>query len=245
MKLPPIHPLRFVAICFLAGTIGFGSYQMWKPNTFVYIKLKEGITVEGGTQLTSTMIEPATLIMGGFTNPQVVPIQGLFEWSQRDEVIGAVVSRRIAGGDPLLVNDVREEDKIQQEDKQMDSVITGMSIAVDNIIGVTPHLTVGDKVHIYASFEDDQGAHSGLLLRSMPVISLQREQEGESMKLVGVTISLRIEQAVYLTHALHYGKVRLGTASLTDSHQPGIGDQAFANSLLKTKKRWVSLEEEE
>lgn len=245
MKLPPIHPLRFVAICFLAGTIGFGSYQMWNPYTFHYIRLKEGISVEGGTILQSTMIEPASLKVGGFTSPEGSPIQGFFQWNQRDQVIGSVVSRRLVGGEPLLSSDLQEEDKLHTVEKKTDSTMTGMSIGVDNITGVTPHLTVGDKVHIYASFEDEQGAHTGLLLRSMPVISLQREQEGESMNLVGVTITLRTEQAVYLTHALHYGKVRLGTASINDSQQPGIGDQVFASSLIKTKKRWNAQEEEE
>ncbi|MCK9911335.1 hypothetical protein MXD81_19440, partial [Microbacteriaceae bacterium K1510] len=64
---------------------------------------------------------------------------------------------------------------------------TGMSIPVDNILAVTPYLSVGDRVHLYASFEDDEGAHSGLLLREMPVIALQRQVEDEVPQLIAVT----------------------------------------------------------
>lgn len=246
MKLPAIHPVRFMAILLLAGTVAFGSYQIIKPSTFTYIKLKEGITVEGGSKLSEEMIEPSTIITGGFpiSGTDQPPIEGLIAWSQRGEIAGIPVIRRLTGGVPLLTSDVKQDDE-ENMDAQLPDSTTGMSIAVDNIVGVTPHLTVGDKVHVYASFEDEQGAHTGLLLRSMPVISLQREMEGENPKLSGVTIALRLEEAVLLTHAIHYGKIHLGKASSMESKPHGIGDLTFANALMKTKKRWSTQEVEE
>lgn len=244
MKLPAIHPVRAIGIVLLAGTVALGSYQIWKPSTFTYIKLKEGATIEGGSKLTEEVMEPASITTEGIMQPNRNPVSGLIAWSARDQAIGSTTTRRLTGGVPLLTNDVNQDGEAELN-AQLDKSMTGMSIPVDNIIGVTPYLSAGDKVHVYASFEDDQGAHSGLLLRSMPILSLQREVEAEPPKLVGVTIGLRMEQAVLLTHALHYGKIRLGKASIQEPTQPGIGDYTFANALMKTKKRWSTQEVEE
>lgn len=244
MKLPAIHPVRTLGILLLAGAVALGSYQIWKPSTFTYIKLKDGITVEGGSKLTEEVMEPATITTEGLWQTNRIPVEGLIAWSQREQAIGSMTTRRLTGGVPLLTHDVSQAGE-EELNSQLDKSMTGMSIPVDNIIGVTPYLSVGDRVHVYASFEDDQGAHSGLLLRSMPILSLQREVETETPKLVGVTIALTLEQAVLLTHALHYGKIRLGKASVTETLQPGIGDVSFAGALMKTKKRWSSQEVEE
>ncbi|MGD8192496.1 RcpC/CpaB family pilus assembly protein [Brevibacillus ginsengisoli] len=244
MKLPAIHPVRAIGILLLAGTVALGSYQVWKPSTFTYIKLKEGVTVEGGSKLTEEVVEPATITTQEVWQTNRNPVSGFIAWSAREQAIGSTTTRRLIGGVPLLTNDLNREGE-DELNSHLDKSMTGMSIPVDNIIGVTPYLSVGDRVHVYASFEDDQGAHSGLLLRSMPILSLQREAQSETPKLVGVTIGLRLEQAVLLTHALHYGKIRLGKASVDESLLPGIGDVAFANALMKTKKRWSSQEVEQ
>jgi pilus assembly protein CpaB len=62
--------------------------------------------------------------------------------------------------------------------------------------------------------------------------------------LAAVTIGLTLDQAVLLTHALHYGKIHLAEASRLEAKGPGIGDHAFASALLKTKKRWSDSGEE-
>ncbi len=237
MKIPAIHPLRLVAIVLIAMIVAYGSYMYWKPQTFAYAKLRDGVVLEGGAALKAEYVERASLATGGLLSGERSPIPGLIPYSQIAAYINMPVSRRLSGGVPLLSADL-----MGKESEGMSSVLgqgmTGMSIPVDNIVGVTPYLTIGDRVHLYTSFEDDAGAHTGLLLREMPVIALQREQEADLPRLVAVTIELTMDEAVLLTHALHYGKIHLGKAATTDQKGPGIGDAAFAKALMNTKKRW-------
>jgi pilus assembly protein CpaB len=235
-------PIRIVAALLLAASVGYGSYTVLKPQTFAYVKLKEGVAVEGGSVLKEEHIERAVLTLGGMLAGDAQPVPGLIPWEDAASYVGLPLVRRISGGMPLFAADIDSQG--EGIDRDLDETTTGMSIPVDNIQGVTPHLTVGDRVHLYASFEDEEGAHSGLLLREMPVIALQRELEGDVPQLVAVTIALRLEEAVLLTHALHYGKIHLGKASLTGGKGAGIGDPAFAKALMKTKKRWSDGEEE-
>jgi pilus assembly protein CpaB len=165
----------------------------------------------------------------------------LIPWTEVRSYIGQPLARQVEGGRPLLASDVERSGESGM-DRSLAAAVTGMSIPVDNVI--TPHISVGDRVHLYASFEDESGAHSGLLLRSMPVIAVQRDWEGDLPQMEAVTISLKLEEAVLLTHALHYGKIRLGKAAISDRQNTGIGDQAFAAALMKTKKRWREGEEE-
>jgi pilus assembly protein CpaB len=237
-----VSPIRTVAALLLAVSVGYGSYTVLKPQTFAYVKLREGVTVEGGSLLKEEHIERAVLTLGGMFAGNNLPMPGLIPWEDAPAYIGLPLVRRISGGMPLFVSDLDSQGEGMERD--LDETKTGMSIPVDNILGVTPHLSVGDRVHLYASFEDEDGAHSGLLLREMPVIALQRELEGDVPQLVAVTIALKLEEAVLLTHALHYGKIHLGKASLSGGKGAGIGDAAFAKALMKTKKRWSDGEEE-
>jgi pilus assembly protein CpaB len=243
LQLPPIHPIRIVAVILLAGAVAFGSYQLLKPHTFAYVKLREGVVVEGGTPLQAEQIEEGVLATGGLFVQEGPPIPGLLAWADAERYVGLPVNKRLHGGVPLFVDDLDQQGE-ENIDRVLGESMTGMSIPVDNIVGITPHLSVGDRVHLYASFEDEAGAHSGLLLRNMPVISLQRELDGDVPNLVAVTIAVKTDEAVLLTHALHYGKVRLGKASVKDAKPSGIGEPTFASALMRTKKRWSEQEEE-
>lgn len=240
-SLSHINKSRLLALLILAGSISLASYEMIKPQTFAYIKVRDDVTVTTGTQLKPEDIEKAELVTGNITTATDSPIPGLIPWEEAGRYIGRYVVRQVIGGGPLLQSDFALSDMGEQV---LEKEMTGMSIPVNNIVGVTPHLSVGDKVHLYASYEDSSGAYSGLLLREMPVISLQRKMDGDVSDLVAVTIALQVHEAVLLTHALHYGKIHLGKASPLDNKGPGIGDSQFAAALLKTKKRWGVAEEE-
>lgn len=238
----PINPLRLAASLLLAASVAIVSYQVVKPETFSYIKLRDGLVKEGGTLLAVEDLEEEVLTLGGWSIGDSPPVEGLIPWSEAEAYVGQPLARRVTGGLPLMKTDVERlgESSLEQG---LTTSHTAMSIPVDNVLGVTPHITVGERVHLYASFEDDAGAHSGLLLRDMPVIAIQREQESEVPQLVAVTISLKLDEAVLLTHALHYGKIRLGKAGLTDGAKTGVGDTMFAAALMKTRKRWSDGEE--
>jgi pilus assembly protein CpaB len=238
-----VHPLRLVAVLLLAACVAYASYQVWKPETFSYIKLRDGLTKESGMLLAAEDVEEEVLTLGVGSFGANPPVPGLIPWTEVRSYIGQPLARQVEGGRPLLESDVERPGE-SGIDRSLAEAVTGMSIPVDNVVGVTPHISVGDRVHLYASFEDETGAHSGLLLRSMPVIAVQRELEGDIPQLAAVTISLKLEEAVLLTHALHYGKIRLGKAAVSDRQKAGIGDQAFAAALMKTKKRWGEGEEE-
>ncbi|MFY0545786.1 RcpC/CpaB family pilus assembly protein [Brevibacillus sp. H7] len=238
----PVNPLRLAAALLLAACVAYGSYQMVKPETFSYIKLRDGVMKEGGMLLTLDDLEEEVLTLGAWSDNGKPPIDGLLPWSETAAYVGQPLARRVTGGLPLLKTDLEIHGESTLEPK-LGASVTAMSIPVDNVLGVTPHIAVGERVHLYASFEDEAGAHSGLLLRDMPVIAVQREQESEVPSLVAVTISLNLDEAVLLTHALHYGKIRLGKAGLTDGTKNGVGDAAFAAALMKTRKRWSDEEE--
>lgn len=239
-----VHPLRVIAIFLLAASVAYGTYQIVKPTTFFYIKLRDGIIVEGGTPLKEEDVEEAVLTLGGIWVGNNTPIAGLIPWSEVSATIGQPLARPISGGQPLFLADIDQQGE-GSINRALAESMTGMSIPVDNIVGVTPHLSVGDRIHLFASFEDQAGAHSGLLLREMPIIALQRELETELPQLTAVTIALKQDEGVLLTHALHYGKIRLGKASIIDRKGAGVGDPTFATALMKTKKRWSTNEGEQ
>lgn len=238
-----IHPLRLLALLLLSVSLGFGIYHFLKPQTFTYVQLRDHVTKESGQQLEMEDVEAVTLTLGSPFQESRLAIPGLIPWERLPEYLGLPFSRQVAGGRPLLDRDV-EKSNLPQQERTLDSSMTGMSIPVNNIAGVTPHLAKGERVHVYASFENEAGAHSGLLLQNMPILAVQREMEGTRPNLVAVTLALTRHEAVLLTHALHYGKIRLGLAAGGDGQQSGIGDTAFANDLMKTKKRWESQKEE-
>jgi len=236
-----IHPLRLLALLLLSVCVGFGAYYFLKPQTFTYIQLRDDVMKESGQQLEIQDVEAFTLTLGSPFQESRFAIPGLIPWEQLSQYVGLPFSRQVAGGRPLLDSDV-EKTSLSQQDRTLDASMTGMSIPVNNIAGVTPHLSKGERVHVYASFENEAGAHSGLLLQNMPILAVQREMEGIRPNLVAVTLELTRNEAVLLTHALHYGKIRLGLAAGGEGQQPGIGDLAFANNLMKTKKRWEESE---
>ncbi|WP_019123131.1 hypothetical protein [Brevibacillus massiliensis] len=242
-KWQAIHPFRLAAVLLLAGTLAYGTYHLMKPEMFSYIKVREGVVAEGGTPLKAEQIEKAVLPVNRFFSADRSPVPGLLPWADAEYYLGTPLAHRVTGGEPLMLGDLDRQGE-GGSSGSLQAGMTGMSIPVDNIVGITPHLPVGSKVHIYASFEDQDGAHSGLLLREMPILSIQREMDGEIPRLAAVTIGLTLDQAVLLTHALHYGKIHLAEASRLEAKGPGIGDHAFASALLKTKKRWSDSGEE-
>ncbi|MDF2682776.1 MAG: pilus assembly protein CpaB [Brevibacillus sp.] len=238
-----VHPLRLLALLLLASCVGIGSYFLVKPYTVTYIQLRPDVDKESGQLLEAKDIEPLVVNLGGALKRPSTPIPGLLLWDEAPTLLGKTLNRKVKGGRPLLESDLDQADRTKG-DAKLNATMTGMSIPVDNVAGVTPHLSTGERVHIYASFEDDAGAHSGLLLQNMPIIGVQREMEGEQPNLVAVTLSLTRNEAVLLTHALHYGKIRLGLAATIDGQNAGVGDPVFATDLMKTKKRWGNQEEE-
>ncbi|MFD2369642.1 Flp pilus assembly protein CpaB [Brevibacillus sp. GCM10020057] len=227
----------------LALCVSLGAYLIVKPQTVTYIQLRPNVDKESGQLLEAQDIEPLTVSTGGLFQGKSLPIPGLLLWSEASDLVGRSLSRKVQGGRPLLATDLEPSDPLQGAAK-LNASMTGMSIPVDNVSGVSPHLSTGGHVHVYASFEDDVGAHSGLLLKNMPIIDVQREMEGDQPNLAAVTLLLSKTEAVLLTHALHYGKIRLGLAAVVDGEEPGIGDAHFAAELMKTKKRWGVQEEE-
>lgn len=238
-----VHPLRLLALLLLSACVAFGAYQLLKPQTVTYIQLRANIEKESGQLLKVEDIEPLTLTLGNAFQEPELPIPGLIAWEQLPQYVGLPFSHQVKGGRPLLESDLEISNQPQQH-KMLEAAKTGMSIPVNNIAGVSPHLAKGERVHVYASFENEAGAHSGLLLQNMPIIGIQREMEGNRTNLVAVTLSLTRSEAVLLTHALHYGKIRLGLATGLDGQKPGVGDEAFANDLMKTQKRWESEKED-
>lgn len=238
-----VHPLRLLALLLLAACVAAGAYQIVKPHTVTYIQLRENVQKESGQLLEAADMEPLVLTLGNVFQKPARPIPGLVPWEKAPDLVGMSLNRSVKGGRPLLESDLELTGQSLTE-KQLGASMTGMSIPVDNVAGVSPYLSTGERVHVYASFEDDDGAHSGLLLQNMPVVGVQREMEGEQPSLVAVTLSLTQSEAVLLTHALHYGKIRLGLAPVTEAQKSGIGDAGFAADLIKTKKRWGNQEEE-
>lgn len=241
-----IHPLRLLAILLLATCIGLAAYITLKPHQVTYIQLRSTVEKESGQLLEARDMEPLLLTLGGIFQQATPPIPGLIPWEEAQRLVGLPFTRQVKGGRPLLQSDVEQANQVQGN-TTLTEKMTGMSIPVDNIAGVSPHVSTGEKVHIYASFEDDAGAHSGLLLQNMPIIGIQREMEGDEPNLVAVTLSLTSDEAVLLTHALHYGKIRLGLAGGADGQKlkTGIGDAQFAAELMKTKTRWGNQKEEQ
>lgn len=235
LRMPAIHPIRLVGVLLVALVVAYGAYLYLKPQLFVYAKLREGVVVESGAYLQAKDIESAVLPMNSLFPSQIAPVTGLIPYAEAAAYLNTPVLRRLSGETPLLESDFSAEG---DGGEPLGEEMTGMSIPVDNIVGISPQLMVGDKVHLYASFEDEAGAHSGLLLREMPIIALQREIESVEPQLSGVTIAVKVNEAVLLTHALHYGKIHLGKASAYDKKGAGIGDTAFAAALMRTKKRW-------
>ncbi|MGO0058568.1 RcpC/CpaB family pilus assembly protein [Brevibacillus fluminis] len=234
-RMPAIHPIRLVGVMILALVVAYGAYVYVKPQLFVYAKLKAGVVVESGAFLQAKDIEAVSLPLNRLFPGETAPIAGLLPYSRASAFLAMPVVRRLSGETPLMESDFAASG---DGSAALGEGMTGMSIPVDNIVGISPQLMVGDKVHLYASFEDEEGAHSGLLLREMPVIALQREFETAEPQLSGVTIALKVKEAVLLTHALHYGKIHLGRASALDEKGAGIGDEVFAAALMRTKKRW-------
>jgi len=239
-----VRPLRILALLLLAVCVALGAYQLLKPQTVAYVQLRDGVEKESGQQLQAEDVEPLILTLGSSFRQTLNPIPGLLLWDHVADYIGMQLARHVTGGRPLLESDFEQTGQLHQV-QNLDATMTGMSIPVDNIAGISPYVSPGERVHVYASFENESGAYSGLLLQNMLVIGVQREMEGNNPSLVAVTLSLTRNEAVLLTHALHYGKIRLGLAPSGADLKPGIGDAQFADNLMRTKKRWGSQEEEE
>ncbi|CAM5778454.1 MULTISPECIES: RcpC/CpaB family pilus assembly protein [Brevibacillus] len=233
-----IHPLRLVAILLLAACVAAGAYHFLQPQTFVFVKLRGNVAKESGEKLAASDLERGEIQVGGLAREQSAEAFGLIPWEEASRYLNRPLSRRVEGGRPLLPGDVEQAGEVAKG-RELERSMTGISIPVNNVTGINPHVAIGERVHVYASFEDDSGAHTGLLLRNMPVIGVQREMDGDIPRLEAVTLSLQLREAVLLTHALHYGKIRLGKASfLEEENSAGVGDASFAAALMKTKKRW-------
>lgn len=239
MNIPSIHPIRLVAVLLLVTVVAYSSYHYLKPQTFAYIKVREGTTIQGGTALQFDHVEKGVIFLGDFWPKKENPVPGLVPWSQITRLLGQPVGRQVQAGSPLLLTDIGHNGQLNDS---LGKHKTSISLPIEKE-GIVPPLSVGDKVHVYASFEDDDGAHTGLLLQYMPITDVLREKEGKKYTQVAVMLTVSTDEAVMLTHALNYGKIRLGKASLQDGVEPGVGDLAFAKALMKTKKRWSEGEE--
>ncbi|MGG0756422.1 hypothetical protein [Brevibacillus laterosporus] len=238
-----ISYIRLLVITLLAIACGFLSYQAVRPEVFYYIKVKEQSELEMGTPLSLDHIEKGVLEMGNRFFSSSVEVPGFIPWKEASNLIGLPVTRHVKAGGPLLMGDIpisTEESQIQINKPNQ----TALTIPVDNISGVSAQLQERERVHIYASFKDDEGAHTGLLLKAMPVVSVQRGVDGDGAVLKAVTISLTLHEARLLTHALHYGKLHLGKAGYGKDQISGIGDIHFATAMMKSNKRWTDMEGE-
>lgn len=236
-KLPAVHPLRLLALLCLAGALTLISYQVLEPQTFTYVKVREGVRLTAGQTLEREQVEEGVLTLGGLLSASSSVPPGMIPWSAVEQHLGVPLSRSVQGAAPLLISDFADGGTDVSALYGEEATI-GFTIPLDGAAHVTPLLSVGDRVHVYASFEDENGAHTGLLLTDMPVLDVLREWDGAVAEITAVTIALTTEEAVLLTHAQHYGKVRLGKAYVRGEPKPGIGDRMFAAALLRTQKRW-------
>ncbi|WP_232699059.1 hypothetical protein [Brevibacillus daliensis] len=239
-----ISYVRVIAILLFAVAVGWATYQAVRPDMFTYINLKENVVLDAGTSIEIEDVEMGSVALHRSLFSAEGSIPGFIAWENIQDVIGLPVTRQLSGGIPLSEGDIAMSTD-QQAVLADDPNQTAISLPVDNISGISAHLQVGDRVHLYASFEDDEGAHTGLLLRAMPVVFLQRGLDSDGPSLKAVTISLSLYEATLLTHALHYGKIHLGKAAYSNDQKVGVGDVAFAAALMKTKKRWQDVKEEE
>lgn len=244
MKGFRISYIRLLVITLLAITCGFLSYQAVRPEMFYYIKVKEQSELEIGAPLSLDHIEKGTLEMGNRFFSSSVGVPGLIPWKEVRNVIGMPLIRHVKAGVPLLMGDIPTTSTEEIQIKSKEPNQTAVTIPVDNITGISAQLQEGERVHLYASFEDAEGAHTGLLLKAMPIVGVQRGMDGDGSNLKAVTISLKLHEARLLTHALHYGKLHLGKAGYSKDQTAGVGDTQFAAALMKTKKRWMDTEEE-
>lgn len=233
--------IRLLIITLLAIACGYLTYQAVRPELFYYIKVKEQSELEIGTPLSLDHVEKGVLEMGNRFFNSSVEVPGFIPWEEVSHLIGIPVIRHVKAGGPLLKGDIptsTEESQLQGNHPNH----TAMTIPVDNISGVSAQLQERDRVHIYASFKDEEGAHTGLLLKAMPVVGVQRGLDGEGAILKAVTISLTLHEGRLLTHALHYGKLHLGKAGYGKDLKSGIGDTHFAKALMKSNKSWTDME---
>ncbi|CCF15362.1 putative uncharacterized protein [Brevibacillus laterosporus GI-9] len=235
--------IRLLVITLLAIACGFLTYQTVRPELFYYIRVREQSELEIGTPLSLDHVEKGVLEMGNRFFSSSVEVPGFIPWEEVSHVIGIPVIRHVKAGVPLLKADIStstEENQLQGNHPNQ----TAMTIPVDNISGVSAQLQERDRVHIYASFKDEEGAHTGLLLKAMPVVGVQRGLDGEGAILKAVTISLTLHEGRLLAHALHYGKLHLGKAGYGKDLTSGIGDAHFAKALMKGNKSWTDIEGE-
>jgi Flp pilus assembly protein CpaB len=134
--------------------------------------------------------------------------------ANKNEVIGSYLITDVKKGMPLMSS---YTDKLGGSPSEMRLSANNVAVTVpgDNVTGVSPYITHGSRVNVYAGFETGNNEPiEYLLLQNIKVLDVQYSEvnnsNSNSPTLSGITLEVTPEQSLSLQYAAEWGKIRLG-----------------------------------
>ena len=193
-----------ILFCVIAG---IGVYKVLTPKrTTVYIFKSD---YSAGTLVTAEMLSSvevdSNIVVSGHARST-----GDFYVTQsnyRDVLSSAGVLRAdVYAGNPFMSSMLTTTGGNSIE-MTMKTNAVAVTVGVDNITGITPELSTGSRVNVYASYNDS----TTLILENIRVLYVG----GDGSSISSVSLEVDIRQSLQLVHAYTYGKVQLGLVDAT------------------------------
>jgi len=154
-----------------------------------------------------------------------------------DQVVGRVLRRPLAGGEPVLESALLPEGARGGLVSVIDPTRRAISVKVDPVVGVAGFVVPGSHVDVLATLRriggDSAQPVSKVILQDVQVLAIDQQLEeakGSRPELVQVvTLEVSPEQAEKLTFAAHEGKLQLALRNPDDreivaTHSVGVND---------------------
>ena len=148
-------------------------------------------------------------------------------FSDPDEVIGRIVSRPFAKGEPILASSLLEEGSAGGLEAILAPDKRAVSVKVDPIVGVAGFVTPGSKVDVLATLRrldwQSKQPYAKAVLQNVRVLAIDQKLEevgGSDPELVSVvTLEVAPDEAEKLTFMSHEGKLQLALRSPTEDEE--------------------------
>jgi pilus assembly protein CpaB len=149
-----------------------------------------------------------------------------FEWPENHlpsgallsglEASGRILRRPLVAGEPVLESALLPVGAAGGLSSVIDPERRGVSVKVDQVIGVAGFVKAGAHVDVIATLRragGDDVAHSSVILQNIPVLAadqkMQTASDGQPELVNVVTLSVNPDEAQRLVHGAHEGKLQL------------------------------------
>lgn len=201
--------ILLVLIVLFGGLIAWFSYSYLstsKTNIFLFNK-----NYEAGTAVTKDMFTVlevdadmvTQLAYASDSNSKYVTADDLSQIISNGDCLGVDVYK----GTPFMTTETSTIGGSAAE-RRLSDYKTAITIPVTNISGVSPEITAGARINIYASYATDSYQVEQLLFQNVKILDVQATGDADSgYTLSAFTIEVDPADAMQLLHAINYWKI--------------------------------------